>query len=200
MQKFLLFNSFYVFFLQFFGMQFIQIVGTVLNGDIDSWVSRTANSLTSTGQFFTVFMAQMAFLWNGMDLLQGGRLVGIKIAEAMAITNEEKEKAYIVRGNQPPYYSFTMNYTISLTSFLTVLTYSVTFPIILPIGLVYFCLRVRCMQFFVQKYNLLCLFAVPMEGQNKIAESGEYFLELSIIFFQVTHYTVSHQPRLDALC
>ena len=180
MTKFLLFNSFYVFFLQFFGLQFIKLVDLALDRDLSAWVSLVANSLTSTGQFFCVFMSQLAFMANGLDMLQAGRLVSIKFSEFMALTAEEKEKAYIVSVTQPPYYSFTMNYTISLTSFLTILTFSIVFPLILPIGLVYFIIR-----YYVQKYNMLCLFAIPKEGQEKISESGLYFLELSIIFFQL---------------
>lgn len=180
MTKFLLFNSFYVFFLQFFGLQFIKLVDLAINNTLDSWVDRIANNLTSTGQFFCVFMAQMAFIANGLDLLQVGRLVLIKYSQFMAVTKEEKEKAYIVTSTQPPYYSFTMNYTISLTSFLTILTYSIVFPVILPIGFVYFTIR-----YYVQKYNMLCLFAIPTEGQSKVSESGLYFIELAIIFFQI---------------
>lgn len=73
-----------------------------------------------------------------------------------------------------------MNYTISLTSFLTVITFSVVFPLILPIGLLYFSLR-----YFIQKYNLLCLFAIPKEGLSRVAESGQYFLEFALVFFQL---------------
>lgn len=97
MTKFLLFNSFYVFFLQFFGMQFIKIVDLAIYGDLNSWVGKVANSLTSTGQFFTIFMVQMALLGNGLDLLQAGRLIVIKIAQWQALTQEDKEKAYVVR-------------------------------------------------------------------------------------------------------
>jgi len=73
-----------------------------------------------------------------------------------------------------------MNYTISLTSFLTVLTFSVVFPLILPIGLLYFSLR-----YIIQKYNLLCLFAIPKEGLSRVAESSQYFLEFALVFFQL---------------
>ena len=96
MTKFLLFNSFYVFFLQFFGMQFIKVVDMAIYGNLNAWVTKVANSLTSTGQFFCIFMLQMALLGNAIDMLQPLRLVLVKVAEYQAITQEERVKAYTV--------------------------------------------------------------------------------------------------------
>lgn len=59
------------------------------------------------------------------------------------------------------------------------------FPLILPIGLIYFSLR-----YFIQKYNLLCLFAIPKEGLSRISENSQYFLQSALFFFQiVTSFT-----------
>ena len=96
MIKMLVFNSFYVFFLQFFGMQFITLLRNALQSDMTTWVQTISNSLTSTGQFFTIYLLQLTFWGNGLDLLQPLRLIQVKLAEYRAISQEHYVAAYTV--------------------------------------------------------------------------------------------------------
>ena len=135
--KYLLFMGFYTFIYPLIGVQALSLVSMIIEGDFDSWRANLANSLVFSGSFFTIYIIQKTFITMGVDLLQLGKIFKTKMQMILARTEKEKQLAYEA---EPFLYGFEFSST--LTSFMIVLCFSISFPIILLFGLLYFAIRV----------------------------------------------------------
>ena len=155
--KLLIFVSFFVFLYQLIGIQLIEIVKSTIEGDISSWRNQLANSLTHTGQFFTVYMIHEALLYNGLEVLQIPKVVDTKLKLASAVTEKERSLAYEAES-----FNFGFEYASFLADLLIVITFSVTFPLILFVGSMNFVLR-----YYIYKHNILCVYYVDKTSKGE---------------------------------
>lgn len=131
---FLLFLGFYVFLLQVLGLQ--TIFYATING-WDVWRQDLVYRLSATGVFFSVFILHQGFLKGGLILLNPGKVISPKIKFKMAKTELEK-----LRALEAKEFNFAWELAISLNTFLIVIGLSLLYPLILPIGVIFFFFRV----------------------------------------------------------
>mmetsp|Transcript_25918 Transcript_25918/g.25476 ORF Transcript_25918/g.25476 Transcript_25918/m.25476 type:complete len:443 (+) Transcript_25918:758-2086(+) len=169
MVKYLLFFAFYIFILQAFGMQVVVQVST------DGWDSaRTLfpNKIAETGLFFTIFMIHQAGISMGVALWQPGVIIGGKIKQKLAKTPLEKMQAL-----DNPDFDFSYEIAITLNNFLILMCYSVAYPLILVIGLIYFVLR-----YLIHKYLLLSTFYIDKSSTGAAIPKAYIYSIMSYIF------------------
>ncbi|CAG9328897.1 unnamed protein product [Blepharisma stoltei] len=167
--KYLIFMAIYVFLLQALGMQTVVQVST---GGWDGWRTLFPNKIAETGLFFTIFMIHQALIQNGLALLQPGLIIISKIKWKLAKTPHEKIKAL-----DSPDFDFAYETAVTLNSFLILLSYSIAYPLILIIGLIYFFIR-----FMTQKYLILCTFYVNKSSTGSAIPKAYLYSILTYIF------------------
>ena len=179
LEKYMLFSIVFIFLVPFLGLQVITFIYDLGSGNYDDWNANFVERTTLTGQFFSVYMVHMAFLSNGGDLLQLFKLVKLQYRLYGTITEEEKMKAYV-----PDRFNFPYHYSMSLTCLTISMTFSVVYPIIVPICVLYFAIRVSSTQFCVHKYNMLCFYYVDQVTVGAIGQYALTYYFLFILFFQ----------------
>ena len=138
MRKYLLFFMFNMLFIPAVGMQVIDIISMVLDsGDFSSWSEDMVKRINNTSVWFMVFIATQAFIVNGGELLQLGRVFGVRFKIFRAIGDREKYNAYL-----PDQMEYAPAYAILLTCFTAVFLYSICYPLILLFGSVYLWIKV----------------------------------------------------------
>lgn len=131
---YLIFMSIYVFLAQALGLQ--TIVQVTVDG-WDKWRTLLPNKIIETGLFFMIFLIHLTFISQGLALLQPGIVIVQKIMLKLAKTPLEEMRALEAKP-----FDFSFELAISLNSFLIVISYTVAYPLISVIGLVFFSLRV----------------------------------------------------------
>jgi hypothetical protein len=146
--KYVVFMTFYVFIIPLLGLQFIEIISSVINGSYGNWADLFATRLVKTSRFFTIMMIHATFFTNGFDLAALGRVIGVTIKRKRAVTNIDKVQIY-----EADPFDIAKNYALSLVYIFIAVTFAVSFPIMSTIALGFFSLR-----FFVHSYNLTYLY------------------------------------------
>ena len=119
-------------------MQVISVVRQTIEGDYDEWREKLAQGLIFSGEFYTVFMIQKLFISNGFALLQIGSILKNRLDFVIADTDIDRQLAF--KAGPAP---IGFNIAVLLTSFLLVMSFSITFPVLPAFGFLYFCLSVR---------------------------------------------------------
>lgn len=180
LEKYLLFNVIFAFIVPLLGLQAVDLIITFVKEDVSLWNERFAERLENTGQLFTIYIIHLAFLSNGFDLLQLMRIVRLRINLRGKITEQEKMRAY-----KPDRFNFGYHYAMSLTALLIVLSFSIVYPLIIPFGLLYFCIKVSASQYFTHKYNMLCFYYVDQVTSGDIGRYALNYFNAFILFFQL---------------
>lgn len=180
LEKYMLFSIIFIFLVPFLGLQVITFIYDLGSGNYDDWNANFVERTTLTGQFFSIYMIHMAFLSNGGDLLQLFKLVKLQYRLYGTITEEEKMKAFV-----PDRFNFPYHYSMSLTSLTICMTFSVVYPLIVPICVLYFVIRVSSTQYWVHKYNMLCFYYVDQVTIGAIGQYALTYYFLFILFFQL---------------
>lgn len=154
MTKFLNYNGFYLFIYPLIGSQIFQIVYLVFTGSTD-WANELGESMSNTGELFTIYMINQLFFVNGFDMINIPEYLIMRYKELAASNETEKILAY-----EAPSMLYQREYAVNLTLFVITVSFSVVFPLILIPGTLFFGLRVKFTQYWVFKYNLLCFFRV----------------------------------------
>ena len=142
MRKYLLFFMFNMLFIPAVGMQVIDIISMVIYSanDLSTWSEDMVKRINNTSIWFMIFIATQAFVVNGGELLQLGRVFGVRFKVFRAVGDREKYNAYL-----PEKMNYAPAYAILLTCFTAVFLYSISYPLILIFGCVYLWIKVRDM-------------------------------------------------------
>ena len=170
MNKFLIFFSMNVF---LFPTIVTPIIDTVIYGG--DFGSDFAHAVADMGNFFLIYLTTMLFIQNGFNLLQVGRLIGSKLAERDATTRREEILAW---SNVP--FDVSYNSATHLTVMIVAFSYVVTAPLCCIVGALYYNLR-----YFIDKYNICCLFYIPFESRGETPKSALRFVILTVCMFQL---------------
>jgi hypothetical protein len=154
LRKYLFYLVFYIFLYPLLGLRFIEFVKIFFDSSVD-WEEEFANSVNETGQFFTVFLIHECFIKNGWDLMVTGKYFKSKAKALIASNDEERALAFEAED-----FKFDLELAISLNIFIIVCSFGVVYPLVIVPGLGFFGLRVRLIQYFVHKHNLLAVFYV----------------------------------------
>ena len=136
LRKYLIFMSIYVFVYPILGDQALS----VLSKGYHEIRFIIAESLLESAQFYVIFLIQKTFIHNGVELLQLPKIIKVKIALARASNTIERTMAH-----QAGHCNIGYNIASLLTCFMMVMCFSVIYPLIIGIGLLYFCMSVSCM-------------------------------------------------------
>jgi hypothetical protein len=108
------------------------------------------------GTFYLYYMTVMTFMGNGLLLLQIARLILNKLKARDAFTTREELMAWV---NVP--YDIGYESATHMTCMIIAFSYVITTPVVCVLGALYYNIR-----YFVDKYNLLCLFYIPFESKG----------------------------------
>jgi hypothetical protein len=136
-EKYVFFLIFYLFLIPAIGLSLQGMLIEIISGAED-WRRTFGIGLTSSAQFFTMFIFHEAFIGLGSDLLDPARILVIKFRQRKAVTEEEMLKAY-----EAEEYNWMLNFALSYVIFAIVICMSVIYPLIIVAGLVYFGMKVR---------------------------------------------------------
>lgn len=137
LQKFFLYNLFYILILQLFSLQAVSFIDAVFSTSLDDILLLMADSIAYTGSLFTTFLVHSTLISGGFALLRPGRLIDVIIKKSRAVNDTEQEKAYEIDE-----FALASNYAKNLTILAIAQVYSVTFPLILVVAMLYFALNV----------------------------------------------------------
>ena len=168
MNKFLLFFSMNVF---LFPTVVTPIIDTLIYGA--DFGSDFAHAVADMGNFFLVYITTMVFIQNGFNLLQAGRLIVTKLKERDATTRREEILAW---SNEP--FDVSYNSATHLTIMIIAFSYVITVPLCCIMGALYYNLR-----YFIDKYNVCCLFYVDFESRGETPKAALRFVILSVMMF-----------------
>jgi hypothetical protein len=175
LRKYLIYNLVYVFLIPVAGISFAKMVQQIYNDGFSKWQVFIAESISHAGLFFTNFIIHQTFIIQGVNLLTPARLLEIKTKQVAAISQEEKLMAY-----ECEEYSWAAEYAKSITNLTIILCISIIYPLILPFGLLYFCVKLG-----VQKYLMLCVYHVnPYVIGNRLLRSILTSLLFAVLVFQ----------------
>ena len=138
LQKYLFYLIFYIFLYPLLGLRFVELIGIFVDSDVD-WEEEFAESINSTGQFFTIFMVHETFVKNGWDLMVTGKYFKSKAKALIATTEEDKARAY-----QAEFFKFDLELAISTNALIISTSFCVVYPLILIPALTFFTMRVIC--------------------------------------------------------
>lgn len=176
LKRFLIYNLLYVFFFPIVGLSFMNMVTSIYEEGFSQWKLDVAKSISHSGYFYTTFLIHQTFLTQGFELLSPIRLLHIKIRQWRAVSDEEKDLAY--RASE---YLWAYHYAQSLTNFVIVSSIAIVYPIILPIGLMYFVVKMM-----VHKYLMLCVYYIdPKSTGNRLFKSILTCLIVAILIFHL---------------
>mmetsp|Transcript_19949 Transcript_19949/g.3254 ORF Transcript_19949/g.3254 Transcript_19949/m.3254 type:complete len:159 (+) Transcript_19949:1000-1476(+) len=69
LRKFFVYNIVYIFLVPLFGIQFFKIIELLVDNDLSSFEKNMVERITLSGNLFTVYIIDLAFIGNGLDLL-----------------------------------------------------------------------------------------------------------------------------------
>lgn len=148
---FLLYMVTHVFLVPAMGLQVIDFVAAVVQGDLSEIGTGMVSRVVVSALFFNIMIVHSVFIGNGFYLLQFGVIAKILWGRRNAVTEEERQVAH-----EAVPFKFPLRYAESLNLFAIVLSFSLVFPVILAFGFCYFLIR-----YFIHKYNLLFVFYSP---------------------------------------
>jgi hypothetical protein len=180
LQKYFLYNLFYILILQLFSLQAVSFLGAVLHYSADDVLGLMANSIAYDGTLFCTFIIHSALLAGGFTLLSPGKLISVFIKKSRAVSASEQEKAYAI--NKFPLAEF---YAKNLTVLAITQVYSVAFPLVLVAALMYFFLHVTPKQYWIDKHNLLVLRYVQPVGSRAVTKRVLKFMVFYVFLFQL---------------
>lgn len=146
--KYFIFMLFYVFIIPLLGLQFIQIISDSVTGASVNWAEIFARRLVKSSRFFTILMIHSVFFGNGFGSVALGVVIMRAIKKKRAATDTERRLIY-----EADPFDIAREYALSLVMVIIALTFSVVFPIMNTLALLYFSLR-----FIVSSYNMFYLF------------------------------------------
>ena len=156
LKKYFFFLIFYTLFFPILGVQFINFLLLLFSGD---WELELGTKVNLTGQLFFVFLIHQAFLKNGFDLLVASKYIWSATKAFMATTQTEKQASF-----EAEPFEFDFELAVSLNTFCITCSMSIIYPLILLPGLLFFTIRVRIIQYYVHKHNILAVFYVDKQS------------------------------------
>lgn len=137
LRKYLFYLVFYIFLYPLLGLKFIEFVGIFFDNSTN-WEEEFAESINSTGEFFTIFLIHETFVKNGWDLMVTGKYFKAKAKALIAVTDVDRAKAY-----QAEFFKFDLELAISINVFIIACSFCVVYPLIIFPALSFFSMRVR---------------------------------------------------------
>ena len=122
-------------------------------------------------------MVSMTFLSNFLDLFAVHKFFEGKFHQWKAVTEEENTEA-----SKAPPFEFSFEYCKVLTMFALSLIFSISMPLIVPIGCLYIWVK-----YLVDKYNLLFVYRVENKPIEKVQHTLVKFLILILALFQLVN-------------
>ncbi|KAL5474551.1 hypothetical protein EMCRGX_G026512 [Ephydatia muelleri] len=142
--------------------------------------------LPGNGAFFVSYVITSALVGTGFELIRIPELLEYIVRRMFARTTVQKKKAM----EKIAEYSFAygVQYAWNVVMFAMVMTYSLTAPLIVPAGLLYFVVKL-----YVDRYNIFYVYRpAAFHGRQFLHKSavnfvvlGAVLLQLSILFFSV---------------
>ena len=187
MRKYLLFFMFNILFIPAVGMQLIDIMAMVIYSasELSAWSEAMIKRVNNTSMWFMAFIVTQAFIVNGIELIQVGRLFGVRFKAFRAVGDREKYNAYL-----PAHMEYAPAYAILLTCFTAIILYSISYPLILLFGCIYLWIKVRDMQYFVSKYNIMCLYSRECIPSTAVSIAVKSYAVAVILFQWVTCFMI----------
>jgi hypothetical protein len=180
LQKFLVYNLFYVFILQLFSLQAVSFLEALLTYSGNSVLNIMANSIAYNGTLFCTFLIHSTLIRGGFSLLSPAKLFNAWYKKAAAISDNERQRAY--RVNRFP---LAANYARNLNVLAITTVYAVTFPVILLPAILYFALTVSIRQYWIDKHNLLTIYYVQPIGSRSVTKRVIKFMLFYVSLFQL---------------
>lgn len=171
--KYFIFMLFYVFIIPLLGLQFIQIISSVVSGENEDWASLFATRLVKSSRFFTVLMIHAVFLGSGFDIVALGKVIVVAIKKKRALTDTERKQIY-----EADEFDIPRNYALSVVYTIIAMTFSISFPIMSTLALAFFSLR-----FVVHTYNMFYL--TRRSYFQDLWKTIIWYLWLSLVFFHL---------------
>jgi hypothetical protein len=171
--KYFVFMTVYVFVIPLLGLQFIQIISSAVSGDTGGWAELFATRLVKSSRFFTVLMIHAIFFGNGFDLAALGKIISVVIKRKRAVTELDRLQIY-----EADPFDIAKDYAVSVVYMIIAVTFSVSFPIMSTLALVFFSLR-----YVVHSYNMFYLFR--RSNYQDLWQTVIWYMWFALFFFHV---------------
>lgn len=136
LRKYFFFLIFYTLFFPILGLQFLNFLQLLLEGD---WKLELelGTKVHMTGELFFVFLIHQAFLKNGFDMLVASKYIWSATKAILASTEAERRVCF-----EAEPFEFDFELAVALNTFCITCSLSVIFPMVLIPGLLFFTIRV----------------------------------------------------------
>ena len=134
LRKYFFFLIFYTLFFPILGLQFLNFLELLLEGD---WKFELGTKVNMTGELFFIFLIHQAFLKNGFDMLVASKYIWSATKAILASTQAERSVCF-----EAEPFEFDFELAVALNTFCITCSLSVIFPLVLIPGLLFFTIRV----------------------------------------------------------
>jgi hypothetical protein len=139
----------------------LSMVAVIIEWDWADWIPTFSSKIVATGGYFSILILQLAFITNGSQFCQFGKLWhGLK-NEKLAKTKYDRKRAWALRP-----FEIGKQYAVSSVVFFICVGYSVILPYILVPGVFFFAIK-----YYAHRSSIFTCMYIEVNSQGLVSKT-----------------------------